>query len=149
MVRRNLMITNHISLYAIGMLMKHLHLLIVLLFFFYFVTFGDCFHCEREFIITFPSGLDKITSEQYNTLYGYSTELMHDMKRNAIRRRAQSQRTGRVEYDEFWSRPSKTIVDRIDRELAHHYNFTDEELDFIINYDIKYRMGRDDESEEE
>jgi hypothetical protein len=35
--------------------------------------------------------------------------------------------------------------------LAKHYNFTDEELDFIpstllragINYDIKYRMGQD------
>ncbi len=25
--------------------------------------------------------------------------------------------------------------------LAQHYGFTDEELDFIINYDIKYRMG--------
>ena len=25
--------------------------------------------------------------------------------------------------------------------LARHYGFTDEELDFIINYDIKYRMG--------
>ena len=22
-----------------------------------------------------------------------------------------------------------------------HYRFTEEELDFIINYDIKYRMG--------
>jgi hypothetical protein len=30
--------------------------------------------------------------------------------------------------------------------LAQHYGFTDEELDFIINYDIKYRMGRDSES---
>ncbi len=29
----------------------------------------------------------------------------------------------------------------IDRVLAKHYGFTDEELDFIINYDIKYRMG--------
>ena len=27
--------------------------------------------------------------------------------------------------------------------LARHYGFTDEELDFIINYDIKYRMGAD------
>ena len=25
--------------------------------------------------------------------------------------------------------------------LARHYGFTDEELDFIINYDIKYRKG--------
>ncbi len=26
---------------------------------------------------------------------------------------------------------------------AKHYGFTDEKLDFIINYDIKYRMGRE------
>jgi len=44
------------------------------------------------------------------------------------------------------------IIDEIDRVLARHYGFTDEELDFIINYDIKYRMGDDlggDEGEEE
>ena len=33
------------------------------------------------------------------------------------------------------------IIDKTDRVLAQHYGFTDEELDFIINYDIKYRMG--------
>jgi hypothetical protein len=32
-------------------------------------------------------------------------------------------------------------LDDIDRVLAKHYGFTEEELDFIINYDIKYRMG--------
>ena len=37
---------------------------------------------------------------------------------------------------------SKPIIDEIDTVLAEHYGFTDEELDFIINYDIKYRMGR-------
>jgi len=30
-----------------------------------------------------------------------------------------------------------------------HYGFTDEELDLIINYDIKYRMGRDAEADDE
>jgi hypothetical protein len=33
--------------------------------------------------------------------------------------------------------------------LAVHYGLTDEELDFIINYDIKYRMGLDAESEDD
>ena len=42
---------------------------------------------------------------------------------------------------------SKPIIDEIDRVLAQHYGFTAEELDFIINYDIKYRMGRDSEEE--
>jgi hypothetical protein len=42
----------------------------------------------------------------------------------------------------------KSRLRKIDRVLAAHYGFTDEELDFIINYDIKYRMGRDAESDE-
>lgn len=33
------------------------------------------------------------------------------------------------------------IVAEIDTILAQHYGFTELELDFIINYDIKYRMG--------
>ena len=35
----------------------------------------------------------------------------------------------------------KPIIDRIDAALARHYGFTDEEFDFIVNYDIKYRLG--------
>ena len=35
------------------------------------------------------------------------------------------------------------------RRLARHYGFTAEELDFILNYDIKYRLGRDTENEEQ
>jgi len=30
-----------------------------------------------------------------------------------------------------------------------HYGFTEEELDFIINYDIKYRMGTELEGDNE
>jgi len=33
--------------------------------------------------------------------------------------------------------------------LAREYGLTEEELDFIINYDIKYRMSRDAEDEDE
>ena len=48
-------------------------------------------------------------------------------------------------------------IDEIDRVLTAHYGFTGEELDFIpstvlragINYDIKYRMGRDADADDE
>ncbi len=33
--------------------------------------------------------------------------------------------------------------------LAGHYGFTEDELDFIRNYAIKYRLGRDNDTEEE
>ena len=42
----------------------------------------------------------------------------------------------------------KELIDEIDTVLAEHYNFNHEELDFIINYDIKYRMGKELEEED-
>ena len=49
--------------------------------------------------------------------------------------------TGKTEIQLFRVKPVKPIIDEIDKVLAKHYGFTEEELDFIINYDIKYRMG--------
>ena len=46
-----------------------------------------------------------------------------------------------IEIESFRFNKSKPIIDEIDKVLAKHYGFTEEELDFIINYDIKYRMG--------
>jgi hypothetical protein len=60
----------------------------------------------------------------------------------------QNQKTGLVELESLTPASSKPIIDEIDRVLAQHYGFTDEELDFIINYDIKYRMGRESRGEE-
>ncbi len=47
-----------------------------------------------------------------------------------------------ITYAEFQLAASKPIIDEIDRVLARHFGFTEEELDFVINYDIKYRMGQ-------
>lgn len=41
------------------------------------------------------------------------------------------------------------MIDEIDEVLAQHYSFSPIEKDFILNYDIKYRLGRDLEEEEE
>lgn len=49
--------------------------------------------------------------------------------------------TGSIRVEQFRPRECKSVIDDIDRVLAKHYGFSDEELDFIINYDIKYRMG--------
>ena len=110
-------------------------------FFYYYITYGDCFHCGKEFVNSFPAGLDSLDSRMNETLLSIADDLMEDMKKNAVRRIAHSKKTGRVEYDEFWPKYSKSIIDNIDIALSAHYGFTKEELDFLINYDYKYRMG--------
>ena len=69
-----------------------------------------------------------------------SDKLMVDYKAHSTiyNRTTNGQET---KFDSFYPAKSKPIIDEIDKALAKHYNFTDEELDFIINYDIKYRMG--------
>ena len=44
-------------------------------------------------------------------------------------------------------RERDSLFAEIDKILAQHYGFTAAELDFIINHDIKYRMGKDAEEE--
>ncbi len=59
--------------------------------------------------------------------------------------------TGSIQFETFRPRGCKPIIDEIDTLLAKHYNFTEEELDFILNYDIKYRLGlgRDVEADDD
>jgi hypothetical protein len=105
------------------------------LFFFWFLTLGNGRNLTGADIEFFPVGdlKDDVTSEAKRA-FG---KLMKDYKNNSfIRRRTD------CEYQEFQPGMSKPIIDQIDQVLAKHYGFTDEELDFIINYDIKYRMGK-------
>ena len=65
-------------------------------------------------------------------------KILEDSKERKV---VNNQRSGRVEQDVYHVADAKPIIDQIDELLAKHYGFTEEELDFIINYDIKYRMG--------
>lgn len=55
--------------------------------------------------------------------------------------------TGRTETQSFKIRTSKPLIDRIDMELGKLLGLSQDETDFIINYDIKYRMGGAEEEE--
>ena len=111
------------------------------LFYWWFVVLSDCRSLSRREIRNFPIGLVQMDEDLKQRFSELTDKLMADLKRHARRKEAQYKATGRVVYDEFSPRHSKPIIDKIDRVLAQHYGFTDEELDFIINYDIKYRMG--------
>ncbi|MXY48850.1 MAG: SAM-dependent methyltransferase [Gemmatimonadetes bacterium] len=112
------------------------------LFYWWFLILSDCRHLNLREIEYFPLGLDRMTVDMKARLANLTDRLMANFNKHKTRKETLYQTTGKVIYDEFNQKPSKPIVDEIDRVLAEHYGFTDEELDFIVNYDIKYRMGR-------
>ena len=65
-----------------------------------------------------------------------------------LEKNSHMQTRGQSQTQSFKIVKSKPIIDKIDAALAKHYGFNDEELDFIQNYDIKYRVGAlsDDDS---
>ena len=108
------------------------------IFFIWWITNSDCYHLNKPEIANFKYQYDERIEDE---ICSVADKLAQDMKQKSIRRIYNYKTTGRVEYDEFYMKLSKPIIDEIDKLLARHYGFTEEELDFIINYDIKYRMG--------
>jgi hypothetical protein len=56
--------------------------------------------------------------------------------------------TKQTDY-EYYHKLSKPIIDKIDSALARQYDLTSEEIDFVINYNTKYRIGMEKDNEEE
>ena len=69
------------------------------------------------------------------------SDYIEDLKANSTMRVRNQKSTGKTETQTFKIQRSKKIIDEIDNCLAAHYGFSEEEVDFIINYDIKYRVG--------
>jgi len=112
------------------------------LFFWRWLIYSDCYHLTEREIGGFPIDLDQLTQQWGDALTALSTSLMNDYRKNSKERTYVYKTTGVVVYDEFYPKLSKSIIDEIDWVLTRHYGFTGEELDFILNYEIKYRTGQ-------
>jgi len=107
------------------------------LFYWFHTLISDCWHFGQWHIEQFGANAE-VYSDIKNSLYQCHEHLVESYKSNRICRY-----DSRIKGDlyEYRISLSKSIIDKIDILLAKHYGFTEEELDYIINYDIKYRMG--------
>ena len=98
-------------------------------------VYTDVRNVNPGFIDALPIRTSFLQDEKLKTL---SVQLMDHFQENKVDR---YNKTNKCYESYYFPVKSKHIIDEIDRVLAAHYGFTDEELDYIINYDIKYRMG--------
>ncbi|MDB9372336.1 Eco57I restriction-modification methylase domain-containing protein [Nodularia sphaerocarpa] len=112
-------------------------------YYLFFCIYTDCRHINSSDVKDFPLDINSFSSEYVSQLIFLSKQLETSMNSNKSFRRKSGLLIESVD-----SSFAKPIIDSIDSILAQHYGFTDEELDFIINYDIKYRMYKDSENED-
>ena len=117
-------------------------------FWWYYSCHFDMFNFKDYMIFgfRFSSGKDEILRK----LDDLGAKYIKSLETNAETQFINSKTRGLTEQKQYFVGKSKPIIDEIDKVLAAHYGFSEVELDFIINYDIKYRMGKalDGDSEE-
>lgn len=114
------------------------------LFWWYYVNYFDLYNLKDYMIFNFPFQIKEGVAdlERLGSCLMESYELNKVVKEQFIKTKEKT-----CTFESFIPQLSKPIIDEIDKVLAKHYGFTEEELDFIINYDIKYRMGDELEAE--
>lgn len=108
------------------------------LFWWYYAINYDLFNFKDYMIFGFQFDY---TQKYENEIVSLSNDLESNLRNNALFYDINSKTKGINRTVTYQKNNSKSIMDEIDTVLACHYGFSDEELDFIINYDIKYRMG--------
>ena len=113
------------------------------IFFLHYIIWSSCQVVNsRDF--NFNIDIRGIEDCIFNKLASLGSLLQEDYQLNSKIRERNYSKKGRVfcmKKQHFYIKCSKTIIDKIDFLLAKYYGFTEEEVDFIINYDVKYRMG--------
>ena len=110
------------------------------LFWWWYTITSNCRDLNPYDIQNFPMPVAVLQDKE---LAAIAAEYLEDLKKNSSMLTRNQQRTGLTETQAFKIQKSKPIIDNIDRQLAPHYQLTDDELEYVINYDIKYRIGAD------
>lgn len=110
------------------------------IFYMWYISKSNCRDFSKDDLLNFRLNLNANNSESLNNIRAVSNAFISDLNKNKVLVKY-SKASGNVEYEQYWVTKSKLFIDQIDILLAKYYCFTEEELDYIISYDIKYRMG--------
>jgi hypothetical protein len=109
------------------------------------VTDGS--HLNKREIDNFPIDLEK--ASVYSASFRVLTNRLSDCLRNTSVPKVMHYKHDTLTIQCILPKYSKHIIDEIDHLLAQYYSLNDEQQDFLVNYDIKYRMGLGSEEVDE
>jgi hypothetical protein len=115
------------------------------MFYWLYSTLSDCEHINDDFVRRFPLPSNAETAGWW--LRG--DEITRAIRTSSSKKAITTKQGYLIEYDEINAAKEKRSIDAIDQLLAKGFDLTDQELDFIVNYDIKYRLGADADDNEE
>jgi len=113
------------------------------LYYWYWITFSNCYDLVSRDVLDFPINLENI---DHHILWQFSElahNLMKDYEENCeIRLRTKSGKT--FEEKNYYPVKSKKIIDEIDNLLGTLYGLDESEIRYICNFESRFRMKDND-----
>ena len=109
------------------------------LYFWYYQIFSDNLNMKKYDIESFKIPIDKLDNNKIKHLEKMYSQYLTDIEKNVIIH-GNTNYKNITSFKEYKIRMSKNIIDEIDDFICPLYGLTEEEIDFIKNYEIKYRI---------
>lgn len=111
--------------------------------FWFYQIYSDNLNWKDCEITSVP--IPNLTDKQVDDLNKLYAEYLQDIEQNANVRQSSGSSTYHVsQFKEYKIVKSKSIIDRIDDYICPLYGLTQDECDFIKNYELEFRMAGDD-----
>ncbi|NNE17697.1 MAG: SAM-dependent methyltransferase [Myxococcales bacterium] len=108
-------------------------------FFWFWNVLSDCRNLNRRDLLAFPVAAGSSEKSVARRIARLGLKYLKRLKATS---RLMTKSGSRIETFDY--KGCKSEVDKIDRILAEQYGLTEEEQDFVMNYDVKYRLGLSD-----
>jgi hypothetical protein len=101
---------------------------------------SDCRNLNPRDLTAFPVNIDALPQRTTRRLVELGNKYLKALKRTARTMIKSGKR-----FETFDNASCKPILDEIDQVLASYFGLSDDELAFIVNFDLKYRGGSEEE----
>ena len=105
------------------------------LYYWFYQMYSDTLHIKSFDLDELPCSLEKFTDEQIVEIGKIYNEYMIDLESNS--------RIVNNSFKEYRARLSKHLIDKLDRAIYSGFGLTEEECEFLINYDLIFRTDEE------
>ena len=107
------------------------------LYFWFYHIYSNNLDLKTYELNIFPIPVENLTQSKIDDVEKYYDAYLKDLHRHSKIKTVNYAHVS--EYREYYARHSKHIIDKIDLAIKDVYGLNDEEMEFIINYDIEFR----------
>jgi type I restriction-modification system DNA methylase subunit len=113
------------------------------LYFWFYQVYSDNLNLKKTELESFPMPSQNQLSTISPELSSAYAEFLEDIKKNVKTRKSENYAHVKS-FQEYKLGKSKKFIDRLDETLANVFGLTQEELNFIVNYEISSRLSDSD-----